>query len=306
MTSSLLNIYRSFECLRPIRCPKRVREIEGKDAHHKHPPPHLHHHHHHTGRNHQQLSRSFKWEAIIAIWQLCSFLNGFCFKGADLAPCLALRTLWLFWRGSFVCMPSSSLLRSLSLSLSRHPIPSNCESETNKLDAHWTECDVLPEQRRDRAWGVWGWMRDWRKSEEVDVCVCLLDTPIWPPGWRGLTAEWADWHIDNNPPPPRLPLISLSSFSSLALYCWWYVSAQGLLQLHEQVDGVFLSCNLGMVIRHALFNKKDKHTQRQPRLGTAWENNTLVLGDQTLGAITISIQGEWSPPHWPHQPHFLL
>lgn len=72
---------------------------------------------------------------------------------------------------------------SLSLSLSRHPIPSNCESETNKLDAHWTECDVLPEQRRDRAWGVWGWMRDWRKSEEVDVCVCLLDTPIWPPGW---------------------------------------------------------------------------------------------------------------------------
>ena len=122
-------------------------------------------------------------------------------------------------------------------------------------------------------------MRDWRKSEEVDVCVCLLDTPIWPPGWRGLTAEWADWHIDNNP-PPRLPLISLSSFSSLALYCWWYVSAQGLLQLHEQVDGVFLSCNLGMVIRHMHFNKKDKHTQRQPRWGTAWENNRLLVPSQ--------------------------
>ena len=80
----ILPVYQSFRHLLPKRCPKRKR-VREKNLYHN--PP---------GENHQQLSHSFKKEPIIAIWQLCSFLNRSCFKGADLAFCLGLRTLFLF------------------------------------------------------------------------------------------------------------------------------------------------------------------------------------------------------------------
>ena len=53
----------------------------------------------------------------------------------------------------------------------------------------------------------------------------------------------------------------------------------------------FNSSNLGIVVRRTSTKKTSAH-KRPPRLATAREDNTLVLGDHTLGAITIGIQGE--------------
>lgn len=183
------------------------------------PHPHLHHHHH-TGRNHQQLSRSFKWEAIIAIWQLCSFLNGFCFKGADLAPCLALRTLWLFWRGSFVCMPSSSLLRSLSLSLAPpYPLQLWIRNKQVRCSLDWMWCvawttegqglgSVGLDARLEKKWGG------------GCLCVSLRHSHLAP--WLARTDCWVGWlaHRQQPPTPPspaHLPLVLLLPRSVLLM-----------------------------------------------------------------------------------------
>lgn len=53
-----------------------------------------------------------------------------------------------FWRSGFVV--HATLLSSVfPLTLSFPPHPSCYESETNKVNTHWTECDELPEQWRD-------------------------------------------------------------------------------------------------------------------------------------------------------------
>lgn len=98
MNNSLLWV---FATQMMIEKKKKEWERERKDSLSQHPPWRNHQHH---------LPHSFKKEAIIAIWQLCSVLNRSRFKGADLASCLALRTLCLFWWSSFVCMPPSSPL----------------------------------------------------------------------------------------------------------------------------------------------------------------------------------------------------
>lgn len=139
--------------------------------------------------------------------------------------------------------------------------------------AHWTECDELPWWRRDRPKesGA-GW--EMEKSEEVVVFVCVFKTlPLGPPGCRGLTAEWADWHIDNTLQSSSL-LISPLFFLLSHVVMLMIRSAPGLLQLHKQVDGA-LSCNLG-IIQHARFNEKKRCTETQSVFGGnhLWEWHT--------------------------------
>lgn len=105
------------------------------------------------------------------------------------------------------------------------------------------------------------------KSEEVVVFVCVFKTlPLGPPGCRGLTAEWADWHIDNTLQSSSRLSLSLLLISPLFFLLSHAVmlmirSALGLLQLHKQVDGA-LSCNLG-IIQHARVNEKKGCTETQ-------------------------------------------
>lgn len=136
---------------------------------------------------------------------------------------------------SFTCHPP--LLRFLShpfLSLSLNlclflatlssPVVNEKENKQLRCSLDWTRCVAWTTE--GQAWGVWCWTR-LEKSEEVDICVCVLDTPTEPPGWRGVTADGADWHTDTlhiSLNPPALSQSSpLSSSSSLALWCWWEV-----------------------------------------------------------------------------------
>lgn len=105
----------------------------------------------------------------------------------------------------------------------------------------------------------------WRKVKRWLCLYVSLRHSHWaPPGCRGLTAEWADWHIDNTLQSSSLlisPLFFLLSHAVMLMIR----SAPGLLQLHKQVDGA-LSCNLG-IIQLARFNEKKRCTETQSVFG---------------------------------------
>lgn len=276
-----LPVLQSVGCLLPKWYPKRKRAREKRFS---------------LGRNRKQLSHSFKKEPIIALWQLCSFL--FQRSRSGVLPGTQNFVTDSSKGASFTC--HSPLLRFLShpfLSLSlflclflatlTSPIVNEKGNKQLRFSLDWMRCVAWTTE--GQAWGVWCWTR-LEKCEEVDVFVfvCVLDTPTEPPGWRGLTAEWADWHTDTlhqslNPPASSssasLPLLVISSIiflftrSVMLMIC----SALGP-QLHKPTDGD-LSINFGMVIEHTCLTKT---SIAQSVLTGYLRKETLTLNDMTF------------------------
>lgn len=144
-----LQVYqvKSRRCLQLNRCPQRKREKKRVFIASL------------PWRNHQQLSHSFKKEAITAIWRLCSFLNRSRFKGADLASRLALGTFWSILAERLRCACHPPLLRFPS-----HPFLSTpslllwIRNEQGKHSLDWMRWVAWTME--GPTWWVQCWMRD--------------------------------------------------------------------------------------------------------------------------------------------------